>query len=363
MKKFIQTIVLLFVFTLLQSCIAINPHAGKKSKLVKPKFSTIEKEIFDFQNFARTNPKGVAKIIKDKLPYYKGKYLAMPGKIRIRLQEGKSAALEAIEFLNNIKPVSALKPSKGMSLAAKLHVRNEGPRGKIGHSGYNGSSTADRISKYGQWLHTAGENLAYGQKSAENIVISLIIDDGVSSRGHRDNIYNEDFKVTGVGFGMHKGYGTMTCLTYAGGYIDKLAGNNNDKSVTKYNFENLNFRPLNKKEKSLFHSAYLNYVLNRKSYLYMKSFVHLSTDQKINVYANVNKTIGKEIKIKFAPYLLLFIGLEKASEIGDNKNVFMYVILNFKNGKKEIYKINSAYFQKNANSANKLIAGLKKVIR
>jgi len=50
---------------------------------------------------------------------------------------------------------------------------------------------SDRIERYGEWQGTIGENIDYGgAKEAKQVLLHLMVDDGVSSRGHRKNIFN-----------------------------------------------------------------------------------------------------------------------------------------------------------------------------
>ena len=77
-----------------------------------------------------------------------------------------------------------------------------------------------RIEMYGQWISSIGENIDYGTKTgAEDVVISLVVDDGVPSRGHRTNIFNPQFTHLGAWTGGHGLYGSMTTIDYCGASI------------------------------------------------------------------------------------------------------------------------------------------------
>ena len=88
-----------------------------------------------------------------------------------------------------------------------------------GHTGTDGSQPWDRISRYGDWTGSSAENIAYGPSSGREVVLQLIVDDGVSNRGHRTNIFNPDFKAVGVGCGPHREFAVMCVITYANGYV------------------------------------------------------------------------------------------------------------------------------------------------
>ena len=58
----------------------------------------------------------------------------------------------------------------------------------------------------------------YNSMTPLEAILNLCIDDGVPSRGHRKDMFNENFYYTGVATDMHKTYTSMTVATYMGDF-------------------------------------------------------------------------------------------------------------------------------------------------
>ena len=127
---------------------------------------------------------------------------------------------EAVHFLKKTRSLPALTLSAGMSRAAADHCAEQ-VDGQLGHEGSDRTHGGDRISRYGSWTTTWGENISYSRKSAREIVLALIIDDGVRDRGHRKNIFNPKFNYAGAAFGPHARYRTVCTIDFAGGYAER----------------------------------------------------------------------------------------------------------------------------------------------
>ena len=90
--------------------------------------------------------------------------------------------------------------------------------GEVGHTGTDGSDPWERLRRYGAIRGSAAENISYGGATGRDVVLQLLIDDGVRDRGHRDNMFDPLFHVVGVSCGPHAEYEVMCVLVYAQGF-------------------------------------------------------------------------------------------------------------------------------------------------
>ena len=181
--------------------------------------SAHERAVLDETNLARTDPAAYALHLERMLPWFEGNVLMRPGSnIGLRTDEGSAAVREAVAFLRLQEPRMALSWSDGLWRAARDHALDQGPTGATGHTGGDGSTLDERTKRYGRWLETVGENIEYGSATAREVVIALIVDDGVASRGHRTNIFATTFRVMGAACGPHTRYRQLCVIDYAGGF-------------------------------------------------------------------------------------------------------------------------------------------------
>ena len=180
----------------------------------------IEKEIILEINKLRSDPARYAEeYIEPLAKKFDRKVLYYPGDNPLLTNEGISAVHECVRELKRQQPIPLIYPSPGLTKAARDHVKDQSKTGKTGHTGGDRSSMRNRVERYGTWQSSIAENIAYGAKTARQIVVYLLIDDGVRNRGHRKNMLNPGFKMAGVTTGTHPEYGFMSVMDFAGGYI------------------------------------------------------------------------------------------------------------------------------------------------
>lgn len=106
-----------------------------------------------------------------------------------------------IRILKKTKDLEVLKPAQDLTKMAKEHAVSSGKTGHVGHRGYN-----SRSAKYCKEYSYYSENCDYGVDDPLEVVIDLLIDEGVSSKGHRDNILNPEVNTIGVAYAPHSKY-------------------------------------------------------------------------------------------------------------------------------------------------------------
>ena len=146
-----------------------------------------EKQVIMLCNLARCNGPKFAKTYLDKW---------LEGKTK------NEYTRSLYEDLSKISKLPMLKPSEILYSTARNHAIDMGETGQQGHNSSDGTSFGKRVMKvYGP--HLVGENCSYGIQDPQDMVIALLIDDGVKSLGHRKNILNEQFNEIGVSIKPH----------------------------------------------------------------------------------------------------------------------------------------------------------------
>jgi uncharacterized protein YkwD len=170
-------------------------------------------------NLARQNPTLYATLLEQRRPNYCGGVYLLPGNVRLRTREGIRALDDAIRFLDRAKPQPPLTLSPGLCLAAADHC-HEQAGGAMGHCGDHRSDPGNRIGRYGVVSRGWAENIAYGRHTAREIVVALIVDDGIRGRGHRKNIFNPTYNLAGAAYGLHARFGSVCSIDFASGYAE-----------------------------------------------------------------------------------------------------------------------------------------------
>lgn len=122
------------------------------------------------------------------------------------IQDNQTAMTSYVRSLfRDLKKTSGLVPFKveeDLTAVAQGHATKMGESGRVGHQDFK--KRFDPLM--GQPYDHVGENCSYGYAQAIDIVLSLLIDEGVSDKGHRNNMLNQEFNSVGVAIRPHKNY-------------------------------------------------------------------------------------------------------------------------------------------------------------
>ena len=199
------------------------------------------RNIFNLINKFRANPRELARHL-EKLKKYldtSTNILSEPNKIQIQMVEGENVFNEAINFLKSLRPLQPLQWDDCLAQSAQEHVDDIGPKGLLLYQSSDGTEPEDRITKYGNYVDSLGENIDFGPNDAIGVIVSLTLDDGEEERPHRDNLFKNDYKKIGIACGPHQTEFQMCVMDLAFDFIPK-GGNKNNNNNTKNNYGNNN---------------------------------------------------------------------------------------------------------------------------
>lgn len=121
--------------------------------------------------------------------------------------EASGAVAKVVELVNAERGKVGCSPvevNATLTEAAQKHSEDMAASGSMSHTGSDGSSPDDRITRAGYSWSTYGENVAYGYSTPEQVMAGWM-----SSPGHKENILNCAFKEIGVGLAQPGDYWTQ----------------------------------------------------------------------------------------------------------------------------------------------------------
>jgi len=165
--------------------------------------SELEKDVLLYLNKARHDP-----------PLFAELYL-------YPVRETSAAAKECYRQMRSTSSLPVLAPTRALHRAAADHAEDTGRAGITGHVGTDGSTLSERVERHSRSHGPVAENCDYGRADALSIVLALLIDDGVPSRGHRKNILWREARCVGVAFREHATMGHICVQDFASAVAEK----------------------------------------------------------------------------------------------------------------------------------------------
>jgi hypothetical protein len=157
--------------------------------------SANEKELIYVLNLARMNPVLFANSVVKKFPNKIGEE-----------QLRKSAYYNSLlDSMVKMKPLSLLYPDEACYTSAACHAKTTGADGSVGH---------DRSDDCRAKMRFSAECCDYGHSSAVDIIMSLLVDEGVKSLGHRKICLWPYYEKIGVSIQPHKIYRFTAVLDF-----------------------------------------------------------------------------------------------------------------------------------------------------
>ena len=220
--------------------------------------------------------------------------------------EGDKIFVEAIQFLKNLPPLKPLEWDENLCKSALEHVNDIGPKGLLLYQSSDGTEPEDRISKYGNYFDSLGENIDFGPNDAMGVIVSLTLDDGEKERPHRENLFKNNYQKIGIACGPHATEYQMCVMDFAFDFQPKEnicqfpRKENNEEDVKKIKDLENQINELNKK---LFEEKNKNEnILVEKNKLFEMNKELNEKLENLNKKNEENENIIQNLKSKIFQY-------------------------------------------------------------
>lgn len=192
-----------------------------KTPIDQVTLSPLERDVLNEITSLRSNPLSYITYLEALKNSFKNNVMTLSTGEKIITTEGKLAIEDAIATLKVTKALPAFKVSTGLTRSAVDHLTDMVKNDKSGHRGSDGSLPTGRVERYGTWSLSVKENISYRMKSARDIVLNMLIDDGNPKREHRQNLLSSNLRYIGPSAGVSKSSGQLCVLVFAGDFSEK----------------------------------------------------------------------------------------------------------------------------------------------
>lgn len=146
--------------------------------------SSEEMEMVREINLIRSNPAGYVRYVQA----YRDRIAAGDGFGSVATCD------ELIAELKKTQPLAILQPAQCIYNAAKRHGLDQLQIGSTNHVGSDGSYPWNRVRRECPGMSDGNENLVGGPSNVREAVMMLLVDDGISTRGHRRNLLDPSWR-------------------------------------------------------------------------------------------------------------------------------------------------------------------------
>lgn len=129
-----------------------------------------------------------------------------PKKENLMDSETTNQAIEVLDLVNKERAKNGLKAlvlDNQLTSVANKKARDMADKGYFSHTSPTYGSPFEMLQQFGINYRSAGENIAGGQKTSQQVM-----EDWLNSSGHRANILNANYSKLGVGFYQGGNLGT-----------------------------------------------------------------------------------------------------------------------------------------------------------